>query len=74
MSTNPDLCPICGGDNGCALRRNKPIEQCWCTKAVFTEAMFREIPEEKRRQSCICRPCVDRIGSASGQEADRKNG
>lgn len=51
-------CPLCGGDNGCAITRQLPPESCWCMSVHIPRHVRSRIPEEKRNQACICEPCA----------------
>ncbi|PIC74946.1 MULTISPECIES: cysteine-rich CWC family protein [Sporosarcina] len=53
-------CPICQGNNKCSNLSAEP-EICWCTKKVFTDEVFRKIPEEQLYKQCICERCLHRI-------------
>ena len=53
-------CSICKGDNLCG-NVSKAIEPCWCTKKIFPQAVFQQIPERQLYKQCICEACLDRI-------------
>ncbi|AXH99611.1 hypothetical protein DV702_07510 [Sporosarcina sp. PTS2304] len=53
-----DKCPICQGENHCGNSLPKTHGSCWCTNKVFTEEVFREIPEEQLYKKCICEKCL----------------
>ncbi|WP_083032742.1 cysteine-rich CWC family protein [Sporosarcina ureae] len=53
-------CPICQGNNLCGSSVESD-EHCWCTKKIFTEEVFRQIPEEQLHKQCICEACLNRI-------------
>ncbi|AOS81915.1 hypothetical protein Q5W_24685 [Hydrogenophaga sp. PBC] len=55
-------CPLCGGDNRCAVEiekaPGKPQPPCWCVSEPFTPELLARIPEAARRTACICPACV----------------
>lgn len=55
-------CPLCGGDNRCAMEvekaTGKPQPPCWCVSETFTPELLARIPEAARRSACICPACV----------------
>ncbi|PIC71511.1 MULTISPECIES: cysteine-rich CWC family protein [unclassified Sporosarcina] len=53
-------CPICLGNNLCGTS-TESNEHCWCTKKIFPEEVFRQIPEEHLYKQCICEMCLIRI-------------
>lgn len=59
---DPGLCPLCGGDNRCAMEIERETGQvqppCWCLEARFDPALFERIPPAARGQACICARCV----------------
>ena len=62
LSTDPTRCPLCGGDNRCAMeiQRATGVEQapCWCTSFTFSAELLDRLPEAARNQACICAACV----------------
>ncbi|WP_458118649.1 cysteine-rich CWC family protein [Paenibacillus sp. Z6-24] len=54
-----DRCPLCGGNNGCAITRQLPPESCWCMRWSIPEHVRSRIPEKQRNQSCICEQCAE---------------
>ena len=50
-------CPLCGQPNQCAVAQGLPAEQCWCMTTQLSPAALARIPEEERRQRCICPAC-----------------
>lgn len=64
-----ELCPLCGGANGCAPARSGRFDEaCWCRAATFGAELLARIPEPQRGVSCICAACVasaDRSRAAS---------
>lgn len=59
---DPARCPLCGGDNRCAMEIEHETGEkqppCWCVDATFSPALFDRIPAEARGQACICSACV----------------
>lgn len=57
-------CPLCGGDNRCAVEIEKatgePQPPCWCLGETFTPELLARIPEPARRMACLCQSCVRR--------------
>ena len=49
---DPSMCPICAGENHCAMEKTKtsgePQPACWCVGAVFTPALLAQVPETAR--------------------------
>ncbi|MSP98474.1 MAG: hypothetical protein EXR29_14905 [Betaproteobacteria bacterium] len=58
----PNLCPLCGGDNRCAMElspsRSPNIGECWCKSADFGNALLARVPEAARGKACICARCA----------------
>ncbi len=68
-------CPLCGGDNGCAMALRRATGQaqptCWCVSASFSPALLARLPAGALNAACICARCVAddaaaRSGNASG--------
>lgn len=63
-TTNPRRCPLCGGDNQCAMASEPafalPQPRCWCVDTRFNPALLDRLPEPARGKSCICATCVSR--------------
>ncbi|MGE0350912.1 cysteine-rich CWC family protein [Hydrogenophaga sp.] len=59
---DPTRCPLCGGDNRCAMEIERATGQtqppCWCMSETFDPALFERIPDAARGQACICAACV----------------
>jgi hypothetical protein len=55
-------CPLCGGDNRCAMEQRKatgePQPPCWCLSETFTPELLARIPQAARGTACICPGCV----------------
>lgn len=52
-------CPICGEDNHCAIVKGQDPLSCWCMTTKVPKALLETVPAESRRQSCVCKKCVD---------------
>lgn len=71
---DPTRCPLCGGDNRCAMELEKatgqPQPPCWCVDQTFTPELLARVPVPARGSACICMNCVraaagpDRNGDA----------
>jgi hypothetical protein len=59
---DPERCPLCGGDNRCAmeLERATGVAQppCWCTTARFPPDLLARLPPEAAGKACICAACL----------------
>ena len=64
MSTpiNPNICPVCGQTNECAMEIAKEtgnlIEECWCASMMFTPEKLAKIPPQALNKACICKKCA----------------
>ncbi|TSE18288.1 Cysteine-rich CWC [Tepidimonas alkaliphilus] len=65
---DPTRCPLCGGDNACAMeaqrRSGQPQPPCWCTRVTFAPELLARVPPAARGQACLCPRCA-------AQDADR---
>ena len=50
-------CPLCGGENACALARGEP-GPCWCTKVRFPADLLRAA--SARGPACVCSGCLEK--------------
>ena len=59
---DPTRCPLCGGDNRCAMEIERATGQarppCWCTTTTFPPDLLQRLPQSARGQACICAACV----------------
>lgn len=55
---DPTRCPICGGDNRCAMAADPGAADCWCFAAPVSPEALRAVPEEARGLVCICARCA----------------
>ena len=71
IPTDPTRCPLCGGDNRCAMELERATGQpqgpCWCVNASFPPDLLARLPEQAEGKACICAACVARF--AAGQTA-----
>lgn len=67
----PTRCPLCGGDNRCAMEVERatglPQPPCWCTQQRFPAELLARVPAEAAGKACICNACVARF--AAGEAA-----
>tara|TARA_R110001592_G_scaffold353626_1_gene652653 strand:+ start:1029 stop:1274 length:246 start_codon:yes stop_codon:yes gene_type:complete len=57
--SSPDeqrLCPLCAGDNHCAVASGQDASQCWCMTAQFPPSLLEQTVEYAGKQ-CICDQC-----------------
>ena len=52
-----DKCPLCGGDNACAIAAGKPADTCWCQTVTLSPEALSAIPEPSIGKHCICANC-----------------
>jgi hypothetical protein len=60
-AVRPDICPVCGGPNGCGIAAG--ASTCWCFTAAIPAAALERIPDEARDRSCICAACAGQTGA-----------
>ncbi len=62
---DPDHCPLCGGDNRCAMEIERATGErqapCWCVSQSFSPALLDRIPAQARGKACICAACLARF-------------
>ncbi|WP_084383307.1 cysteine-rich CWC family protein [Hydrogenophaga flava] len=62
---DPTRCPLCGGDNRCAMELERatgqPQPPCWCVDAAFPPDLLARLPQEAEGKACICAACVARF-------------
>ena len=51
------ICPLCGGDNACAVAAGKSHEACWCWNVKLDKQALEAVPEASRNKHCICAAC-----------------
>jgi len=61
-SSPPDLCPLCGQANECAMEveRATGVKQppCWCMSVDFTAELLAKVPQDAKNRACICPACA----------------
>ena len=59
----PDLCPLCGKPNQCAMEAARATGEepptCWCRDVDFSPERLERGPAANRRRACICRDCAE---------------
>lgn len=49
--SNPEVCPLCGQGNQCAMEVKRTTGQkqppCWCTQASFSAELLAQVPAER---------------------------
>jgi hypothetical protein len=65
---DPSRCPLCGGDNRCAMELEKASGQaqppCWCVSETFSPGLLAQLPLQAQHQACICGACLARFNAA----------
>lgn len=56
-------CPLCQQANRCAMVQAQregrdPPADCWCVHVTFGVELLARVPEQARRQACICHVCA----------------
>lgn len=55
----PDVCPLCGAGNGCAMAGGSdPDRPCWCMAVSFSDELLARVPPAARGRACICAACA----------------
>jgi len=56
-----DRCPLCGGDNACAMVAAdgdpSACGDCWCKAATIPDTLIARVPQPLRGRACICQRC-----------------
>lgn len=64
-TSDPTRCPLCGGDNRCAMELERATGQtqppCWCVDTAFPPGLLARLPPEAEGKACICAACVARF-------------
>jgi hypothetical protein len=63
VESSPARCPLCGGDNDCAMTIG--AETCWCFAERIPADVLRRIPPSARNRVCVCKTCSVNVGSKS---------
>ncbi|MCB1730897.1 MAG: cysteine-rich CWC family protein [Halieaceae bacterium] len=61
-------CPLCGGDNRCAMAAGRAPESCWCNSVTIAPAALAAIPPESVGKRCLCPAC----GADTGGDRDER--
>jgi len=59
------LCPICGEKNNCSIEAGIETSTCWCMTTKLPSELLERVPKEKRRESCVCKECINRYNRES---------
>lgn len=61
-TVDPNRCPLCGGDNLCAMEieraTGQPQPPCWCLSSSFAPELLAQLPAQADGLACICARCV----------------
>jgi len=57
-AVDPARCPLCDGENACAMAADPDAEHCWCFDATFAPKTLERVPAEARGIACVCAPCA----------------
>ncbi|WP_319371330.1 cysteine-rich CWC family protein [uncultured Ilyobacter sp.] len=60
MKNKKEICPLCGGENGCATATGSDPYSCWCMTVKVPQELLDRIPKEKRGEACVCKKCVEK--------------
>ncbi len=55
-------CPLCGGDNRCAMASGEDPANCWCVEIAIDPAVLQRLPAQAVGKVCICRACAESGG------------
>jgi hypothetical protein len=53
--TDSKRCPLCNGDNKCAIPNGEKPQSCWCMTISISSNLLEKTTEKNR---CICQKCV----------------
>lgn len=66
---DPTRCPLCGGDNRCAMEIERETGEaqppCWCVSTPFPPGLLDTLPEAARGKACLCARCVTAAAKAA---------
>ena len=70
-STFAQVCPLCRGENHCAMTIGQAHETCWCHQpTVEIKAEWLEsLPDEIKGQVCLCQRCIDTLAKQAENNA-----
>lgn len=70
---DPARCPLCGGDNRCAMEVEKATGQkqgpCWCVAQPFAPELLASLRARERGKACICASCLARFNAGLAQNS-----
>tara|TARA_R110001592_G_scaffold363371_1_gene685705 strand:+ start:325858 stop:326073 length:216 start_codon:yes stop_codon:yes gene_type:complete len=61
-------CPLCGGENQCAMASGDDGRACWCQAVIIDAAALARIPADSVGKRCLCPAC----GQTSGDTSDAR--
>lgn len=63
QSIDPTICPLCNQPNLCGEENpsHKIDGRCWCADEIIPREIFKLVPEEQLRKTCICKKCLDKF-------------
>ena len=56
LPVDPRRCPLCGGDNTCALAAG--ASTCWCFETPIPAELIAQVPANLKDLACICPACA----------------
>ncbi|MFT4824867.1 MAG: hypothetical protein ACI9DH_000707 [Halioglobus sp.] len=59
------ICPLCSGENQCAMSADNKIGECWCKSANIDAEALKNIPAQLQGKVCICQACANPKGKVS---------
>jgi len=71
MTTQQTLlktCPLCGGENQCAMAAGETGKACWCQAVTIDASALANIPAESIGKRCLCPAC----GRITGDTTDAR--
>lgn len=75
LSDDPSRCPLCGGDNRCAMEIERATGAspgpCWCVSQTFSPDLLARLPEAARGKACICANCLAGFNAEAGAAGER---
>jgi len=68
MTAQPNwlkTCPLCGGDNQCAMASGDAGKACWCQDITIDAAALTAVPPDSAGKRCLCPACGRITGDTS---------
>lgn len=56
IDIDPKRCPLCAGDNNCAVARGRG--ECWCFTRSIPDDVLARLPPEVHLRACVCATCA----------------